>query len=83
MYLTLNETIRQVKVGGRGNMVYVMALQEFGKLIRCKRGTIFSVEQGRWSVLGYGFLQAHTQGLGRIGGHFVNEGVLTEQIADQ
>ena len=78
-----NETIRQGKVGRRSYMVYVMALQELGKLIRCKRGTIVSVEQGRWSVLGDEFLQAHTQGLGRIGGHFVNEGLLTEQITDQ
>ena len=68
---------------GRGDMVYVMVLQELGKLIRCKRGTIVCVEQGRWSVLGDEFLQVHTQGLGRLGGHFINEGVLTEQIADQ
>ena len=64
-------------------MVYVMMLQELCKLIRCKRGTIVHVKQGRWFILRDEFLQAYAQGLGRLGGHFVSEGVLTEQIADQ
>ena len=81
--LMFNETIRLGEVGGCGYMVYVMLLQELRKLIRCKRGTIVCVEQGKWSILGDDFLQAYAQGLGRLGRHFVNEGVLTEQITDQ
>ena len=34
--LTFNVSIGPGEVGGRGDMVYVMALQELGVLIRCK-----------------------------------------------
>ena len=81
--LTFNETIRPWELGRRGYMVHVLTLQELCKLIRCKRGTIVHIEQGRWSILGDGFLQVHAQGLGRLGGHFINEGVLIEQTEEQ
>ena len=58
-------------------------LQELCKLTGSKGGTIVHVEQGMWSILGDEFLQVHAQGLGRLGGYFINEGILAEQIDDQ
>ena len=59
-------------------MVNVIALEELHELIGCKGWAIVSIDQTRQSVLGYELLQAHTQRLGRFGGHFIQEGILAE-----
>ena len=43
--------------GWTDDMVYIVAIQEFGKLIRCERETIISVDKAGWSILGDEFLQ--------------------------
>ena len=62
-------------------MVYVVALPKLGELFGCKGQAIFSIEQTRWYVLIYELLQACRQRLGRIGGDFIQKGVLPEKIA--
>ena len=64
-------------------MVYVVALQELGKLNGCEGGTIIGVDKVGWSVLGDELLRVLGQGIGGLGCDFRQEGVLAEEIADK
>ena len=48
-------------------MVNVMVPQVLGKLIRCKGGTVISVDKACQSILGDEFLQVLGQGMGGFG----------------
>ena len=47
-------------------MVYVVTLQELGKLIRYEGGIIIGVDKAGQSILGDEFLQVLGQGIGRL-----------------
>ena len=64
-------------------MVYVVALQELSKLIRCKGETIISVDKAGQSILGDEHLQAVGQVIGRLGYISGQEGVFAEEISDE
>ena len=48
-------------------MIYVVALQEFGQLIRCEGQAVIDVDKAGQSILGDDFLWALGQQLGRLG----------------
>ena len=48
---SLNKAIGPGKVGGRGTVVYMVVLEEFGEPIWCEWSVIVSVYQAWWSIL--------------------------------
>ena len=67
-------------MGGGSELVYVVALQELGELIRCEGRALIGVDKARQSILRDELLQALGQGIGRLGCEAVRKGYLLNRL---